>query len=382
MARAAEPENRIDPNGPRLTPDLIGHSTAESRLLDIWQRGRLAHAWLITGPRGVGKATLAYRFARFVLRHGVKEDSGPSLFGDAPAAPSSLHVGADDPVFRQTAQGAHPGLKVLERPWDDKKGKRKTEIPVDDVRKLVPFFGTTAAGGGWRVAVVDTADDLNRNSANALLKILEEPPQRGLLILVSHAPGRLPPTIRSRCTHLALGPLDDGSVSKILAARLPELLTADRDALVRLAEGAPGRAIELAREGGLDLYRQTAGLLAALPQVDVPGLHTFADKVARRGADEAYAAFIDLLLQWLARMVRRGAGQPLPEVVNGEGAVMDRLAAARPLDEWVDVWEKIRRLVARSDAVNLDRKQVVLSIFATLERAARADAPLTTAEQR
>ena len=153
MARAAEPENRIDPNGPRLTPDLIGHSTAESRLLDIWQRGRLAHAWLITGPRGVGKATLAYRFARFVLRHGVKEDSGPSLFGDAPAAPSSLHVGADDPVFRQTAQGAHPGLKVLERPWDDKKGKRKTEIPVDDVRKLVPFFGTTAAGDELKHAV-------------------------------------------------------------------------------------------------------------------------------------------------------------------------------------------------------------------------------------
>ena len=382
MARAAEPENRIDPNDPRLTADLIGHGAAEARVLDIWQRGRLPHAWLITGPRGVGKATFAYRFARFVLKHGLTHDSGPSLFGDAPAQPASLHVGEDDPAFRQMVQGAHPGLKVLERPWDEKKGKRKTEIPVDDVRKLVPFFGTTSSAGGWRVAVVDTADDLNRSSANALLKILEEPPQRGLLLLVSHAPGRLLPTIRSRCTQLALGPLDDGSVSKILATRLPELVTADRDALVRLADGAPGRAIELAGEGGLDLYRQTAGLLAALPSVDVAGLHTFADKVARRGADEAYAAFIDLLLQWLARMVRRGAGHAAPEVVSGEGAVMDRLAAARPLDEWVDVWEKIRRLVARSDAVNLDRKQVVLSIFATLERAARADAPLTTAEQR
>lgn len=382
MARAVEPDTTLDPNDPRLTAELVGHAAAEARVLDIWNRGRLAHAWLITGPRGVGKATFAYRFARFVLKHGMAQPSGPSLFGDAPATPTSMQVPEGDPVFRQVAQGAHPGLKVLERPWDDKKDKRKTEIPVGDVRKLVPFFGTTAGAGGWRVAVIDTADDLNRNSANALLKILEEPPQRGLLLLVSHAPGRLLPTIRSRCMQLALGPLDDGEVTRILAARLPELETADRDALVRLAEGSPGRAIELAGEGGLDLYRQTAGLLAALPEIDVAGLHGFADRVARRGADEAYAAFIDLLLQWLARMVRRGAGHAVPDVVKGDGAAMDRLVSARPLDEWVDVWEKIRRLVARSDAVNLDRKQVVLGIFATLERAARAGAALSTAEQR
>ncbi|MGE5505704.1 MAG: DNA polymerase III subunit delta' [Actinomycetota bacterium] len=353
---------------PRDTADLLGHEPAERVLLDAWTSGRMAHAWLICGPQGIGKATLAYRFARFVLSGGGE---GGGLFGDGP---TDLNLRPDHPVFRRVAAGGHADLKVVERGYtDDKKTKLRTEIVIDDVRGVGGFMALTPAEGGWRVAIIDSADEMNRNAANAVLKVLEEPPRNALMLLVSHSPGRLLPTIRSRCRRLVLQPLAEDRVAALLARHRPDLTDADVTALARLAEGSIGKALGLAAEGGLDLYRDLLGLLDGLPKLDVPALHGFGDRVARPENDAAFRTVTELLTWWLARLVRAGGrqGQGMTEVVPGEAALIGRLLAAASLDQWLQVWEKITSLFARTDAVNLDRKQAILSAFLAVERLAR-----------
>ena len=345
---------------PRANPDLFGHGEAEAALLDAWGGGRLAHAWLITGPRGVGKATLAYRFARFVLAHGAGGAAPPS---------GGLHVAPDDPVFRRVVAGGHADLVTVERSRDDASGRLRSEIVVSDVRRAVSFFEMTAGEGGWRVAVVDAADEMNRHAANATLKLLEEPPPRALVLLVAHAPGRVLATIRSRCRRLALRPLDDDTVSRLVRRHFGDLSEAETVAVARLAEGSPGRALALAEQGGLEVYRELVRVLASLPRLDIPAVHELAARLARRDSEVAYRTFTRLFVWWLARLARgRATGQAAPEVVAGEAEVMARLAAGRALDQLVELWEKMGRLVERADSLNLDRKQVVLNMFAALRR--------------
>ena len=350
--------------GPRHAVELLGHASAESVLLAAFNSGRMPHAWLIAGPKGIGKATLAFRFARFVLAQG---ESGRSMF-DGPA--TSLQVSAENPIFARTASLGHADLLVIERAWDERGGRWRSEVTVDEVRRINAFYAMTAAEGGYRICVVDAADEMNANAANALLKVLEEPPPRSLLLLVAHAPGRLLPTIRSRCRTLRLQALSDTDVRSILRSLLPEQSDADLAALTHLAEGCPGRAAALAEQGGLELYRSVIGLLASLPQLDIVGLHAFGDRLAR-GGPGAFRVFGDLLGWWLARLVRAATGPGADEVVADEGALMRHLWACRGLDQWIEVWENVTRLVARADDLSLDRKQVVLSVFSALERAAR-----------
>ena len=365
---ATHPDDDIPP--PRLTADLLGHQAAETAFLDAWTGGRLAHAWLITGPKGIGKATFAYRIARFVLSGGG--DSG-GLFG---GPPENLDMDAGHPVFRRIAAGGHADFKVVERGWsDEKKGRLRSDIIVEDVRGVGAFMSLTPAEGGWRVVIVDAADEMNRSSANAILKVLEEPPRNALMLLVSHSPGRLLPTIRSRCRRLSLGPLPDATVVALLGRYRPDLAASDAQAVARLAEGSVGRALALAAEGGLDLYREMFSLLSAVPAMPVAALHAFADKVAR--GEETFRTAGDLLTWWLAAAARAGAGQPTGEVVDGEAQVQRRLVRAAGLDRWVEVWEKARHLCDRAEAVNLDRKQVILDAFLSLERQCRSNPAIT-----
>lgn len=354
---------------PNENPDLIGHAGAETAFLDAWNSGRLAHAWLICGPRGIGKATLAYRMARFALSGGGQG----GLFG----APTNLEIPPASALFRRIASNGHADLKVVERGWsDDKMTKRSKEILVKDVRDVGGFMSLTPAEGGWRVVIIDAADEMNRSSANAVLKVLEEPPKRALMLLISHSPGRLLPTIRSRCRRLNLQPLSDPQVIELLRrARPDDLSEEDAAALAQLAEGSIGRALALASEGGLELYRDLIAVLTTLPGLDIPALHSFADKVAGRLGSESdsFRTVTELLTWWLARLVRVGGRGVAPaEVVAGEGAVMGRLLRAGGLDQWVEVWEKVSHLFARTDAVNLDRKQVVLDALLLVARQARS----------
>ena len=358
---------------PRAAELLLGHEAAERTLLEAWASGRFPSAWLICGPRGIGKATLAYRLARFILAGGGGVGQGDGLFGPAPT-PETLAIPPDHPVFRRVAARGHADLEIVERGWsDDRQTKLRNEIVVEDARGVGAFLALTPAEGGWRIVIIDAADEMNRNAANAVLKVLEEPPRNALLLLVAHSPGRLLPTIRSRCRRLTLRPLAEPLVEDLLGRAHPELAEADRRALARLGEGSIGRALGLAAGGGLDLYREMVGLLAGLPRLDLPALHGFADRMARPEAGELYATVTELFGWWLARLVRAGAAGPEPggEVVAGEAAVMARLHAAAGLDQWLEVWEKISLLFARAEAVYLDRKQVVLGAFLTVERLAR-----------
>jgi DNA polymerase-3 subunit delta' len=332
---------------PRETVSLYGHQDAEATLLEAYRSGQCPHAWLIGGPHGIGKATLAFRFARFVLAEPVP--SAPSV-----KAASSLAIDATNPAARHIAAGTHGGLLVLERTLNDR-GVLRTEISVEDARATVSFFGSTSAGGGWRVCIVDTVDELNANSANALLKVLEEPPARSLFLLVSNAPARVLATIQSRCRKLLLRPLQERDVARAVADATDTSL--DDTALVEAAgraEGSVARALMLLGGETLGLQHKTEALLRALPQLDPKGLHGLGDALA--GNDRAaLLAFVDTLERWMgAQLSSNGAGRDLPRLA--------RLS---------EVWEKISRAVRETQEFNLERKPLVFSVFGMLAEAMR-----------
>ncbi len=345
---------------------LIGHELAERTMLAAQQSGRLHHAWLLTGPRGIGKATLAWRFARFLL---AGQEGG--LFGDAP---DGLGVAREAPGRSLVDARSHPDLFHLRRTLNPDSGRMRSEIVVDDVRGLGEFMHMTPAMGKWRVAIVDAADEMNRNAANAVLKILEEPPPNAVLLMVAHAPGRLLPTIRSRCRRLAVQALPDETVVRLLGDYAPDSSTEERLALSGLAEGSIGRALELASAGSLGLYRDMVEVLATLPQLDMPRLHGFAERFARRGeeANADWRSLGYLFDSWLKSLARHAAvGGETAAIVPAERGLQERLLAAASLDRWVEAWEKVAHLLSRSDAVNLDRKQTVLVSFLALQSAMR-----------
>jgi len=346
-ARKVEPE--IAAVHPRETTALFGHREAETALLNAYRGGRIPHAWLIGGPVGIGKATLAYRMARFVLAHRNPRAS------DVQQA-ETLDVDRTDPVVRHVAAGAHGGLLTLERTLNDK-GVLRTVITVDETRETISFFGSTAAVEGWRVCIVDTVDELNPNAANALLKILEEPPQQSLFLLVSHAPARVLPTILSRCRKLALRPLATPDV--IRAAAQAANLDVDDPLLAEAAgaaEGSVARALTLLGGDALKLQQRTAALLAGLPLVDPRELHALGDALG--GSDRVtLAAFIDSVDRWMSERLHAddaNANANLPRLA--------RLA---------EVWEKINRAARDTAEYNLERKPLVFSVFGQLAEAMR-----------
>jgi DNA polymerase III subunit delta' len=343
---------------PRENPQLVGHENAERELRRLVEVGRLPHAILVSGPRGIGKATLAFRLARFLL--------------GAPSSGEGLAVGPESGVFRRVAAGGHADLLTVERAYDPRRRRLRSEIIVEDTRAIAGFLRLTAAEEGWRIVIIDAAEEMNRNAANALLKILEEPPRRGLLLLVSHSPGRLLPTIRSRCRHFPLAPLARPMVLQLLERSRPELSRPDAEALADLAEGSIGRAIELADAGGLTLYQSMLGILAQVPRVAVAQVYAYADQLARPDAEEAYRASTELLLQFLARMIAHAAGRPsaLNAPIAGEGELMQRLAARADPARWAGLRDRIERGFTDTDQLNLDRKQAILgAIFAVEELA-------------
>jgi DNA polymerase-3 subunit delta' len=334
-------------NLPRETAALFGHKEAEQALLASYQSGRVPHAWLIGGPPGIGKATLAYRFARFVLAH---PDPGAREVQTA----TSLALDPEHPVAHRIAAQAQGDLLVLERVLNEQTGKLYTVIRVEDVRRTVSFFGSTAGEGGWRVAIVDSVDDLAREGANALLKVLEEPPQRALLLLVSHAPGRELPTIRSRCRRLLLRPLDEADVARAVAA------AAGRDAgdtdvqtAARAAAGSVARALSLLDEDAQALRQRVLDLIAQLPDPDPHALHALGDALG--GSDpQTLETFMDMVNGWLSAQLAATA-QSKPR--------MARVA---------QTWDKINRAAREAEAYNLERKPFAFAVFGALADAARS----------
>ena len=332
---------------PRETSVLFGHEEAERTLLEAYKGGRIPHAWLIGGPPGIGKATLAYRLARFVLAH-------PNPKAPAVRKATSLAVDADNLVARRIAVQAQGDFLVMDRVINEQTGKLYTVIRVEDVRKAIPFFGSTAGEGGWRITIVDRADELQYPQAsNALLKILEEPPPRALLLLVSEAPGRLLPTIRSRCRRIELRPLSAENVACALAAANGRKTNdAEVKEAADAAEGSVARAIGLLEGPALALRQRVLGLLAQLPDPDPRALHALGDALGGN-EPQTLAAFMDMVNGWLSAQISGG------------------IPPARHAARTAEVWEKVNRAARDVETYNLERKPLVFAVFGLLAETAR-----------
>jgi len=341
-------EAEISAPHPRETHMLYGHREAEAALLNAYKSGRIPHAWLLGGPQGIGKATLAYRMARFILTH------RDPLAADVQKA-TTLSIDPNAPAARHIASGAHGSLLALERSANEK-GVLRTVITVDETRETISFFGSTAAIEGWRVCVVDTVDELNPNAANALLKILEEPPQQSLFLLISHAPARVLPTILSRCRKLSMRPLATDNVIRAAAQAISR--KADDPALAEAAaasEGSVSNALTLLGGDALKLRQRTAAMLATLPRVDPRELHALGDSLPLSDR-AALAAFIDSIERWVSERLR---------TYGRSNANLPRLARL------AEVWEKIARAARDTQDYNLERKPLVFSVFSMLAEATR-----------
>lgn len=340
-------ETGLEARPPRETVELFGHDSAEAALLTAYRSGRIPHAWLIGGAKGIGKATLAYRMARFVLAH-------PDPAAADVQSATTLAVDAGHPVARRIAGGSHGSLLALERSANEK-GVKRTVITVAETRETIGFFGSTAASEGWRICIVDTVDELNTNAANALLKILEEPPQRSLFLLVSHAPARVLPTIQSRCRKLPLRPLSPENVARAVAASTGLAIDAAGVAeAAAAAEGSVERALTLLGGDALGLHKRTLELLAKLPQIDQKALHALGDALS--GYDRtAIAAFMDTIDRWMSERLK----------IADANANLPRLARL------AEVWEKVTNAARDTEAFNLERRPLVFSVFGLLADVAR-----------
>ncbi|CCM75617.1 DNA polymerase III subunit delta' [Rhizobium mesoamericanum] len=318
---------------------LFGHEQAEAFLGQSYRSGKGHHAILIEGPPGIGKATLAFRFANHVLTH-PDPTSAPELLADPD--PSSS-------VSRQIASGASHNLLHLARPVDEKTGKVKSAITVDEVRRAGRFFSQTSGTGNWRIVIIDPADDMNRNAANAILKILEEPPKRALFLLISHAPGKLLPTIRSRCLPLKLAPLEDSALGAALAHLGIE--ANDRD-LLAAANGSVGEALKLVNYGGGEIIAAYNEVLQAQGASARRAMHRLADALSGKDSDTIFEFFTSHVSEDLMRRARAAA-------IAGQVAAAERLARLHS-----DIGERL----TVSDAYNLDRKQTILSILGDIKQ--------------
>lgn len=353
---------------PRQQAALAGHEETEKALLEAWQSGRLPHAMILAGPEGIGKATLAYRLARFVLAQGGAAGSGAAgLFG-AETAPHDLSVPEKDAVFRRVASGGHADLLVIERGFDDKKGRMKTSISAEDARQITPFMRKTAGEGGWRVVIVDGAEDLNVFSQNALLKILEEPPPRALLILTTTQPGRLLPTTRSRCRLFHLHPLSDKTVADLVDRQIQGLSPQEKDMLVRVAEGSIGRALSFHADGGVDLYKQLLAVAENLPDLDMLRVHDLADKLGR-GNDAAFGLIEDILTGWCGHIARLEARDAdiMADIFPGDGPVFDQWRRRVRPGHFLEAGDALRALFGAARGFHLDKRQAIIHAFLTLQ---------------
>lgn len=357
---AAEPGGEPLPLSPRTTELCLAHGDLEASLLRLFNEGRLPHTLIFAGLEGVGKATLGFRLTRFLLS---QEGEGGGLFGDAPPPATSLAVSREHTAFRQVVSGAHPDFLFIERKMDELRGRKAGTLDVEEVRKIVPFLRLSASNGGWRVVLVDDADTMGRSAQNAILKILEEPPPKTIIILIAHRPGALIPTIRSRAQlyHLSAPAMADFE-AVLRHAGQGMLSGPEMKSLYDLAEGSPGRALRLLEEGGLDILGRIIEGFAGYPDYRWSALHALADELARPGADvafENFAAGMIWLGQNLVRAKARGSGLPAPL----QNPVFLSLLERSSLTGLAETQEVLQEHLSKTDHGNLEKREAVLRCY-------------------
>jgi DNA polymerase-3 subunit delta' len=336
---------------PKSTDSFIGHEAVVAKLTTIINSERLPQSWLFSGQKGIGKATLAYRFARFLLA-----DSGSNnMFGEQ----KDLHVPRSHPVFSKIISGSHSDLLVLE---PDPEAASK-EIKVDDVRKINDFLRLTASETKYRIVIIDSADDMNTNAANALLKLLEEPPLNAIFLLISHAPGRLLPTIKSRCRNLRMSSLSPLHAESVLNYAIPDIGQYEADQLLRLSGGSAGIAVDLYYNDGIKLYDAIIEILSTIPKIDAAKVQALSNLVTKKDDKAAWDTMTFLLDTLLLRIIRNSAVPKKSGTLNVESQLIDKLIVEKQLEGLIKIWEKLKSLVVDTDRINLDKKSVIISIF-------------------
>lgn len=344
-----EPDRLSGTPHPRDQYAFIGHRAGENAFIEGLTSGRLHHAWLIGGPQGIGKATLAYRVARYLLARGAR----------APQPGEGLAIGPEQGASKQVSALSHPNLVVLRRVASPEKKTVSSIIPVEVVRRGMSLFETTAADGGYRICIVDSAEDLNANSANALLKLVEEPPPQSIFLIVSHAPQRLLPTIRSRCRRLSLSPLADTEVRQViegLGEPFASAAPATLQAALAHGEGSVRKTLEMLDEGRATLIGRVHGLLDDLPRVDTKRVLALADTLAQRDAAPEFELAMECVESWISKKLHQSVAVPV--------ANLARL---------VEVCDKLRQTIREVDIYNLDRKPLVLALFDDLAATLRSN---------
>ncbi|MEM8554496.1 MAG: DNA polymerase III subunit delta' [Pseudomonadota bacterium] len=382
MSEPLEADRLADAPHPRETDRVIGHGAALKEIATAIGGEALHHGWLFTGPRGVGKATVAWAMAHTLLARPLPS-AGNGLFGTEahPDVPNDLFLDPDHPIARRVLALSEPRLSLLRRPWDEKAGRLKADIPVDAARSLKRFLGMSAADGGYRVVIVDAADDMNPSAANAILKLLEEPPAATVFILISHRPGGLLPTIRSRCRVMRFAPLPAANLDAALrqtGAETP-IDTLDQARLARLAGGSVGAAVGILSMDGLELYRTLVTTIGALPRHDRPTVLAMAEKLAARDAEAKRRLAVDLTSSILHTLAMGGAtGQWPDDLSDAERQMLGRLSpsptAARA---WGEAQSRISQRFGHGSAVSLDPVSLILDMVATLDATA-SELSLTT----
>lgn len=367
-----EPENSTaeDINLPPKENDfLVGQDAAEKQLLESWNSGKMPHGWLFYGSKGVGKATLAYRLIRFVLTQG-QNDASNSLFGDAPLEATSLSVSMEAPAVQRLIAGGHADVLIIEPPQELTASGQAKDIPVEAIRKIAPFLRLTSAEGGWRVVFIDEADKLNRSGQNAILKILEEPPEKTLLILTAQNPGAFLPTIISRVRKLSLKPLESQDLTTILKHYRPHLGEEELSIASALSENSVGKALEFIDNDGVELYQSLISLLQMLPQLDRPKASEILDKILRDRTGKKWVVFSSLLIEFLQNFAKSYALGKTPKLILEEEAgiyaVLMRQGNHPVLqrnDRWIEIWIEARQAMEMCKRSSLDRKQSVLNIL-------------------
>ena len=330
-------------------------------MLEAMASQRFHHAWLMTGEEGIGKASYAYRVARFLLAQD----------GDLPEAISTLDIPSDSKAFRQVANLSHPGLFVIRRSWDPSGKKHRQSIAVSNIRALRHFLQRTSVTP-WRVVIVDSADDLNPSSANALLKSLEEPPVRTVFLLISSSPGRLLPTIRSRCRTVRFEPLDvsamqDAIEAACAASEYDPPQAQQLEKLAALAKGSPRRAMQLIDGGGLALFETVLTLLESLPRIDRKALHALIGATTGRNAgghDIAHNMLEEMLADTIrARAIGLASPPRFPQLKR-----FPELITSRNLADWAELWETLREARSETERLNLDKGALTLTAFEKMTR--------------
>ncbi len=367
-ASIAEPKIDIEAlQDPALMSFCLGHEDQEALFIDMYKKKSIPHAMIFSGIEGIGKTTMAFRLARFLLKHGKGDigGSGGGLFGEeeVPLEISSLDVDVNDPVSRRIASGGHADLLHIHRIYDKAKGKLDNSLKVEALRQIEPFLRKTSSEGGWRIVIVEDADTMNRNAQNAILKILEEPPANVLIILVTHRMGKLIPTIHSRARNIAFSPLPQEVMRDLFTKSGHNLSDNDMDSLCALSEGSFGVAMKYLENDGLSMFKDIIAYLEFSQNGAIHKIHEFSNSLSSASQDKQYRIFVDILQQLMRKILflkARGATE-LPQYLQND--VMQEIMASYPLEKLLGVCDDLKNHFERVEFSNLDRRDAVRAAF-------------------